>query len=201
MSPTSVNNLEKKLHPQDPTPMIHTAKRLLTLSTVCALVLCSCEEFIQPVIIPTPTPVPPQRPDPDKEIEEIGPPRTPAPNDEAALRNAYIHPAAREIKELWQTTREKLQQDIDGYPQTFSYEARFEKASQTRKLWWDLNKKLVTDRDVDFSVLRNYSPFIDSVIQMIDTFYSVELNEYGERELALAKTEIRLMDDRIQRLK
>jgi len=163
--------------------------------------LSSCEELLEPVIIPTPTPVPIQKPEPNKELEDIGPPRPPAEDELASQTDNYIHPAALEIKKLWQATRSKLEQDIEGYPQTFGHEARFEKAAQIRKQWWDLNKKLVSDRNVDFSVLRVYSPFIDSVIQMIDSFYSVEMNQYGDREFALAKTEVRLMNERIERLK
>ena len=167
---------------------------------ICSMWITSCEDvskLLQPEIIPTPTP--PRSPtyDRDKELEEIGPPRMP--NTEEG--SGVIHPAVSEIKQLWEKTRTELENDILNYPQAFAYSARLDRASKIRSLWWDLNKKIVSSTDVDIVVLRTYAPFVDSVIQMIDSFYSVNTPQFGEKELAIAKTELRLMNDKVDNLK
>lgn len=172
------------------------------LLVVPVLTLTSCEDvdqLLNPQIVPVATPKPPEK-QKEEELAEIGTPRpvvsTPAPMSDDLLP----HPATYDIKELWEKTSVQINSDID-YLQSMTFEDRLAKAKDLRNQWWQLSKRLLQNPNVDITTIKVYSPLIDTVINGIDAIYAVNSNDFSSLEETRARTEYRILSDRITRLK
>ncbi len=178
-------------------PRIYRALALLTLP----IFLNACEDFeqlLEPQIIPTKAPIPQTSTEEEEELLENSPP--PQPTATENPEELPPHPAALDIKELWKSTSEKITEDLKNR-EALDLEYRLATAQDLRNKWWQLNKKLLQDRNVDFSTIKKYSPLIDSIISGIDTIYSVNTSEYSPTEAAMAETEHRMLTNQVERLR